>query len=508
MATPRIRSTVPIQLILGLLVGAAAVGIGTWSAQVVLLLGGLAVAFLLLVRASDVSWAFAALLIETSLLDRFPFPLHGLNIRPELVVAVPAVLFVGLSILRGRPRPRLLIPDIFLLGWLGLNGIASLFAPHPLLSLKEWVSLSLSASAYFLVRWLTREGLREAVQLLLSLGTAACGLGLAAYLASPFGFSLGSQLNRDAHAMMAVGTFKEADIFGSFAACLLLLAAGCIVTRQPYERLSWLALCISAVALAASLARTPWVAAPMGAICAAIVWRRGGYTAYLRVLAAAGVTALAGGILLSLMGTSQPRRDPTPVPVSNTTVAASAGPSMESPPHLAQTSTINSRGIVERIRSLFDLQTDPTVQGRVLTARLAIADWRKSPLLGRGTASFGQVYTDTSHQPAWISNIELRALHDTGLIGLCMFSGFAIGLTAMGFARKSEWAESLRTVLVIAVLVLWFAAQGTEPFQLMWPWILLGLLATALSNAPPEPALAQRGLAETSSGPAPKSNPG
>jgi len=483
------------------------VGLATWSTQVAFLIGGLALAFLLLIRTSDGSWAFMALLMEASLLDRFTVLVDGAHVRPELVVAVPAVLFVSVSALRRRPPPRWLIPDIFLLGWLGLNGLGSLFAPHPLLSLKEWVSLLLSASAYFLVRWLTRDRLEEAVQLLLSLGAAACGLGVAAYMGTPFGFSFGSQLNRDAHAMMALGTFKEADIFGSFAACLLLLAAGCIVTRQPYKRRAWLALGISAVALAASLARTPWLAAPLGAACALIAWRRAGFTGSVRVLATAGVIAVVGGIFLALLGTSQPR-SATANTVSYPTVAATVAPPVESPPHLTQTSTVNNRGIVDRIRSLFDLQKDPTVQGRLLTARLAIADWRKSPLLGRGTASFGQVYTDSSHQPAWISNIELRALHDTGLIGLFMFSGFAIGLTATGLARRSGSAGNVRNALVIAVLVLWFAAQGTEPFQLMWPWILLGLLATAISNNSPVDFLVQQSFAETPRPATPESIPG
>jgi len=31
--------------------------------------------------------------------------------------------------------------------------------------------------------------------------------------------------------------------------------------------------------------------------------------------------------------------------------------------------------------------------------------------------------------------------------------------------------------------VLWAAAQATEPFQVMWPWILLGLVMAAV--APP-----------------------
>jgi len=500
-----VRSGALVRLSPGLLAGATAVGFAAWSGQLFVLIVGLALAFLLLLWKSDPSSAFTALLVETSLLDRITLPVHGANIRPEVVVAVPTLLFIATSMLRSRVRPGWLVPDLFLLGWLALNGFASLLAPDPLLALKEWVSLLLSASAYYFIRWLTRDRLREAVRLLLVLGAAVCGLGIAAYLVSPLGFLLGTQLNRDAHVLMATGTLKEADIFGSFAACLLLLSAGCIVTRQPDKRLAWLALASSAVALAASLARTPWLAALLGAACGMVVWRHDSYARSVRVVASASAIAIAGGIVLSLMGTSQPRSTAL-AEDTRPTVAATVSPSMEGLPAVAQASSASdSRGVVQRLRSLLDLQTDPTVQGRLHAASLAIADWRKSPLVGRGTASFGQVYTDSSHQPAWIFNIELRALHDTGLIGLLLFGSFSIGLTLMALRPKSGPAGDLTNVLLVAALVLWIAAQGTEPFQLMWPWILLGLLASAVASSEPDQALTQRSLAYGGNPTAPES---
>jgi O-antigen ligase len=116
------------------------------------------------------------------------------------------------------------------------------------------------------------------------------------------------------------------------------------------------------------------------------------------------------------------------------------------------------------------------------------------PWIGNGTGSFGQRYVYLSvDQPAWVGNLELHLLYDTGLLGLLAFFGClgATGWAVVHAYRRStdpEW-RALLLALGAGMVVLLIAYQATEATWLAFTWVHLGLLRAAGRFPIGDPAL-------------------
>ena len=100
--------------------------------------------------------------------------------------------------------------------------------------------------------------------------------------------------------------------------------------------------------------------------------------------------------------------------------------------------------------------------------------------LGLGPGSFGyRLPGDYSAGPAWLPNLTLQVLHDTGIIGLLALLWLlaAFYVTAIRALRRAPVGQ-VRTVLaglIAAMTALLIAFQLTPGFTLGYSWALLAL---------------------------------
>jgi O-antigen ligase len=140
---------------------------------------------------------------------------------------------------------------------------------------------------------------------------------------------------------------------------------------------------------------------------------------------------------------------------------------------------------------------DTNIKLRWFQIALAVEDIIQHPVLGNGTASFqlSFSYEDLGYgdvdQGAWISNVEMRVLHDTGIIGFAAFVLFLGYLLVRSWkvARRESSTEML--ALFVSALVYAITFQATEATMLSFGWVHLGLMGSGLAAyaARPRPAL-------------------
>ncbi len=174
------------------------------------------------------------------------------------------------------------------------------------------------------------------------------------------------------------------------------------------------------------------------------------------------------------------------------TAGAAAAPATL-PPLIAGTPTVftvptpspENPDIVGRVGSITDT-SDSSLKIRIEFAQQALGDWRDHPIIGLGIGSFGQTYTTTSFDRAWLSNTFVRTLHDGGIVGLGLFLAPLALLVLAGLRLTDQISgdlDRLALALGVAVAGMFVAFQATEGFQLAWYWIVLGLYAAAVRLA-------------------------
>jgi hypothetical protein len=108
--------------------------------------------------------------------------------------------------------------------------------------------------------------------------------------------------------------------------------------------------------------------------------------------------------------------------------------------------------------------------------------------LGSGTFSYASYFNVGAYDPrqnAWIGNMVLAVLHDTGLIGLTVFLIFYadLALTGLQTARFKSLAQfkmlnNVGAGLLMGLVSLFIAFFFTTGLTFSYPWILFGLIST------------------------------
>jgi O-antigen ligase len=153
--------------------------------------------------------------------------------------------------------------------------------------------------------------------------------------------------------------------------------------------------------------------------------------------------------------------------------------------------------LAERLSTL-DLRRitgEGTVVERLDTYAKALEGIAAHPIVGNGTGSFGQRYVYLSvDEPAWVGNLELHLLYDSGLLG---FAGFWLCIGAVGWRAGRAYRRARDPLLRGALLglgggllTLLVAYQATEATWLALTWVHLGLLAATAALVPPAPRAA------------------
>ena len=453
---------------------------------------GLCITFLVLTSLTlGTTRSALALLVVASLINRYAVTLGGLHLKPE-TVAVPLVGLVVVGELAAHRRlPRLTLVDWLLGAWIVANGLGSLYAPLRGTSLKLTVQLALLCAGSLAIRQLIRSGVDLRVALAVMLGglTVVAAIGVVAYVLYPLGPNLGIQIDPITHRPTAYATLFEGNLFGSSIMVGWFWWLVALLTGTSRRWLAVLGLAITTAGVEVSLARGTWLAIAVTLLVAGIVLLANRPRSMISLsphaadLGLAAFTALVlSAIVLLSPGSLVVQALHRPAVVGNTTTAGAA-----------RGGTVGSQSaspaIIQRATTLSEPGADATVTQRLEIVRSAVRDWRVHPLTGLGPGSYGESHIDTSHQPAWIGILPVRILHDTGILGTVVFLAFGVVLARRWLAALRACAAAwLRAALIaqgLGLIALLIAYTATEGLELLFAWVVLGLLVATIEVVQP-----------------------
>lgn len=412
------------------------------------------------------TWPYSGLvlLIGAAGLNRFEVSVGGLSVYPEYAALGLVGVLLAFDVLRGRSTWRWPPATWPFAGWLGIGLVASLLnAPDTANSLVLWFKLVLMLATYVVIANLVRERAVSGVRVQLLVGGAVAAFGLLAlalwYVAH---INLGVHIKPEG-TIAAMGTQWESNVFGSYVAALVVLAGVLVVTpvARSLRVTAGLVLLVGLPALAASLTRAAWLGAAVALGLALAAWAVHRPRIALRVGLALGLLFLAAAAVLFLSDVR--------------TVLPALTPGDQST-------------VVDRVLSLASLDQDGNVSVRLQIYQNALQVWQEHPWLGWGIGAYGQVYLyPNQNLSAWIPNLFLHVLYDSGLVGLAFLAaGLAVALWRglAAWRTRVDAGRYLAGGLLLAVVALLVAFQATEASWLAYFWVYLGLLEGVAGAAP------------------------
>ncbi len=420
-----------------------------------------------------------AALITTCFIDRFTFRLGPVDIRAEQLAALLVLGAIIFWVVSRRSHWTLLRPSLAeaLLGvWFALSLISTLTsAPDVSRSLKAVALLLISSLGLLLPRRLlnheedpgreshlfppppggglgwgaTQVQLDLAVKLLLLAFASEAAYGIGAFLAHVFGSTISLGANGATGHLNSYGTLWEPNVFGAFS------AAGAVAWAwlgPRYFSHAWIGIAACLGGTLVSFTRAAWLAALV--VLAISLFGPVRRRANLRQLAL-GIVGTAV-IALAVFGAEQ--------------VADYYPQAPGSPPIHA-----SSRGLFALLINAID------VIGRLDQVPVVLKDLGHRPLLGNGTASYGERHPIAGQPEQHIANLELTVLNDTGVIGLLVFAAFGVALAQAAWRRRHD---PIVAGLGVSTLLIVITNTATETTELMITWLMLGLVLIAVDAAP------------------------
>lgn len=437
---------------LGLATAGLALAHPPWAAAAVV--GLVIVAAAIFVRVLGWTVGVTVLLVVTCLIDRDTFPIRGINIRPEQIAGLVALLvFAALKLRSSRDLVRHL-PDrieLALLIWFAIALVSSIVAaPNRSDSLKVLALLMLSSLALFLPRRLVAdrpEELHQVVRWTLLALAIESGYAFAAYVLHVVGLDISISLNPALGHLNAYGTLWEPNVLGAVAGAGAM--AWVVLGRRHFKH-AWIGVALCLTACVASFARAAWIAVIIVIVLGVATPIRRRIDLRTLGLGGLGATLLAAWIF-----------------VSDSFGHYTNGPA----------------GVSSSVGNSTD------VLGRFYQFAPALSDLKHRPILGGGVNSFGQRHVLaglTEH----LGNLELLIVNDTGLLGLIVFTAFGVAIVVAVSRRRNNM-----TVLGFAAMTLVIAItnQATETLELMVTWLIVGLLLAAVDAVGPVSSPASAG---------------
>ena len=414
-------------------------------------LAALALSLLVMLR-----WPYGALVavLVASAIPRFAVQILSWNAKAEDFVVVLVALIILAQVVLYQKRLRFRGCDWPLLVFVAMNYVgSSINSPEPRATLRWALQFTLAAASYFVVVNLVsdRERFPKAMKVFLMVGAAEAVFGILCYVS----FRLtGSELGVTIFSFLGDspgvhGSLWEPNIFGSYTAAFALMFLFYRLTgigRRGWYLLGFL---LTVLAVLLSLARASWIGFLAGLLF--LLWYAAGQN---KVRVSKLVSSLArvlfvglGLIFIALQGFGYLR---------------------------------------ERLETLAHPTEAPTFVQRLYYNSLALEHVREHPLLGWGSNSFTLFWewdTPEGPGPAWVGNLEIRILHDTGVIGLAVFLAFLANLFREAFKalRQTKNREDIRNIgaLLGGLIVMLVAFQATDATTMAFPWVHMGLLAAA-----------------------------
>ncbi len=422
----------------------------------VALLGGLLLIALLLL-----GWPFSgvALLIVAALVTRYRIDIGPVTVRPEHIAAV---LVAGIGFLQvGLERRTIRMPVAvwFAVGWWGMNLLSGLlFNPDRMMGLQNALRIALLPLTFFLVLNLipNQRGWRHAVSFFLIAGVIEAAFGILARAVYPFGVNLGVQVAWNFTEPVPYGTFEEGNLFGSHTASwaiallMIIFTAERVGDARKRQLIRFGGLIILMIAVLLSMSRAAWIMFLVGATAVLIFEKDSIWSQVNRFLLAAIALPLLIFFILSIT------------------------------PYLPP-----SWPFVNRLQSFLNLGYDPTFSARLSDWSLALQDWRERPWTGWGPGSFYAIHGLLRARPAWISNLTVRLLQETGVIGLTLFAGFFVTLILPGIKAARQQQDLMTRGILLALIISYMmlvglAYQSTDGIWLTASWVHAGLIAAGV----------------------------
>jgi O-antigen ligase len=249
------------------------------------------------------------------------------------------------------------------------------------------------------------------------------------------------------------GTFEEGNLFGSHSASwaiillMVIFAAERVHDSRKRQLLRMAGLGVLLLALLLSLSRAAWIMFLAGATLVVIFEYRNAWVQANRfILAMVALPLLIFG-LLSIT------------------------------PYLPA-----SLPFVNRLQSFLNLGFDATFSARLSDWSMALEDWAQRPLTGWGPGSFYAIHGVLRAHPAWISNLSVRLLQETGVIGLVAFGGFLATLLLPAVKTLRRGLDLMDRGILLGLIIsygvlLGLAYQSTDGIWLAASWVHAGLIA-------------------------------
>jgi O-Antigen ligase len=428
---------------------------------VVFLAAGILVSFALVIR-----WPYGAILtlMSAAAMPRWSMSIFSLHAKPEHLTALACGVLLLIRTAIGKNRWKLLERvDWLLVGFLAMNVFSSFVAsPQPGATLRWSMLLLLATLPFFLVRQLvtTEEQLDRAMVLWLWVGALEALFGILCFLFYlAFGTTSGLTFFFYLDFIPGVhGSQWEPNIFGSYCACFAVMFLFYFLASGRKNGGYLMGLIITSLGVLLSLARQGWVCLIVVGTAVMLYNFRRGKIQWKRLL------PLTVGLIAALIVATSLMKD-----------------------------------LPERLATLaIDRATeDPTIANRMAKMVLALADIKEHPVIGLGSSSYQLLYVaedDKGITAAWLDNLFLKIMHDTGIVGMILFICFAVELGRKAWRVLASpirgRSSTALGALCAGALVLLIAYQLTDASTLAFTWIDLGLMAAALhlTNTAPAPS--------------------
>jgi hypothetical protein len=432
-------------------------GVGLVAAQNPLVGAGVAVVVLL----SFVPWAMLVTLVFlASFQQNYVLSVGTLTLRFEQVLLV--ALFIQAILLSARHQANhWRVAEWLLVSFVVLQILTTQL--HGFFSIKNFAPIGLAvfgATAYLTVMMSVHSRARlifaSRVMLVGLVVNAAWGtLGFVSSIA--FGTTFAVSKGSKELVKPAYGFNWESNIFGSTCAAGALIFLSLWREKNPVCS-RWVAIvgfltCFAG--MVASLTRGAWLGFAVVLIIFALVPRRG-------TRRNAGIERVAVLVMV--------------IPI-----VAIVGWYVMSQASAATTGDVTG-AIGAKAEEAFNFSSG-TGRGRLIEWQTAAADIKGSPLLGLGVNAYSFYHPSTGEdqRPAYIGNLWVRVLYESGIVGLLLFTGFVLAVlwpSRALFRSRGDMAPLARA-FTFGWASLCIAYVGTDSMLLMWPWLLLGLTRAA-----------------------------
>lgn len=395
--------------------------------------------------------AAVVMLVASGAMSRLYIEIFGVKARPEHF----AIVLFGMALpfwpRKQWEKPHWMLADLLLLLYIASTLTSSVFMSiAPGKTIRWAMQQALVIMPYFLLRLFctSHERFRKCFDILLFVGAAQAGIGVFCFLSNLFfGTEFGIEVGQYGTIPGTFGVAYEANILGAISAAALIMFLA-VYLKERRRILLW-GTAISYAGVVVALARAAIGATILALACLGF-WGIKARLIDWRALKILGATILASTLILI----------PAVLPL-----------------------------YVERFSTLdvSDVAADYDTAGRIVTIATAVDGIIAHPLLGNGTASFQLLSSNEDlgivdiGKGTWISNTEMRILHDTGVFGFSLFLGVvgSVGLQAWRILRR-EWQPEL-VALLLGCVVYAVTFQATEGTLLAFFWIHFGLLGCAVS---------------------------